>query len=413
MCSLLLAIIYLSFISLGLPDSLIGSAWPIMHVDLGVSMSSAGIITIIISVGTIIASFFSNALTNKLGTGLVTAISVTFTALGLIGFSFAKAFWMLCVFAIPYGLGAGAVDAALNNYVALNYPARHLSWLHCMWGVGASISPYIMSFALTGGLGWGSGFRIVFYIQISLSAILFFTLPVWKKCVKKSSNFENNIDRISKNGAIEQTEQKKVSTASVFGIKGIYLVFIAFFAYCAMEQTAGLWATSYLVNYKGIEATVAAKFASFFYIGITLGRGISGFFAEKLGDKRLIRFGTIIILIGILLVAIPTSASWPSLVGLIVIGLGCAPVYPAIIHSTPDNFGKENSQAVIGVQMAFAYIGITAMPPLFGLIAEKINIGLYSAYLLVFALLMLVMCEVLNAKVKRKYFIKCDAYVKE
>lgn len=413
MCSLLLAIIYLSFISLGLPDSLIGSAWPIMHIDLGVSMSSAGIITIIISVGTIIASFFSNALTNKLGTGLVTAISVTFTALGLIGFSFAKAFWMLCVFAIPYGLGAGAVDAALNNYVALNYPARHLSWLHCMWGVGASISPYIMSFALTGGLGWGSGFRIVFYIQISLSAILFFTLPVWKKCVKKSSNFENSIDRISKNGAIEQTEQKKVSTASVFGIKGIYLVFIAFFAYCAMEQTAGLWATSYLVNYKGIEATVAAKFASFFYIGITLGRGISGFFAEKLGDKRLIRFGTIIILIGILLVAIPTSASWPSLVGLIVIGLGCAPVYPAIIHSTPDNFGKENSQAVIGVQMAFAYIGITAMPPLFGLIAEKIDIGLYSAYLLVFALLMLVMCEVLNAKVKRKYFIKCDAYVKE
>lgn len=413
MCSLLLAIIYLSFISLGLPDSLIGSAWPIMHVDLGVSMSSAGIITIIISVGTIIASFFSNALTNKLGTGLVTAISVTFTALGLIGFSFAKAFWMLRVFAIPYGLGAGAVDAALNNYVALNYPARHLSWLHCMWGVGASISPYIMSFALTGGLGWGSGFRIVFYIQISLSAILFFTLPVWKKCVKKSSNFENNIDRISKNDAIEQTEQKKVSTTSVFGIKGIYLVFIAFFAYCAMEQTAGLWATSYLVNYKGIEAIVAAKFASFFYIGITLGRGISGFFAEKLGDKRLIRFGTIIILIGILLVAIPTSASWPSLVGLIVIGLGCAPVYPAIIHSTPDNFGKENSQAVIGVQMAFAYIGITAMPPLFGLIAEKINIGLYSAYLLVFALLMLVMCEVLNAKVKRKYFIKCDAYVKE
>lgn len=413
MYSLLLAIIYLSFICLGLPDSLIGSAWPIMHVDLGVSMSSAGIITIIISVGTIIASFFSNALTNKLGTGLVTAISVTFTALGLIGFSFAKAFWMLCVFAIPYGLGAGAVDAALNNYVALNYPARHLSWLHCMWGVGASISPYIMSFALTGGLGWGSGFRIVFYIQILLSAILFFTLPVWKKCAKKSSNFENNIDRISKNGAIEQTEQMKVSTASVFGIKGIYLVFIAFFAYCAMEQTAGLWATSYLVNYKGIEATVAAKFASFFYIGITLGRGISGFFAEKLGDKRLIRFGTIIILIGILLVAIPTSASWPSLVGLIVIGLGCAPVYPAIIHSTPDNFGKENSQAVIGVQMAFAYIGITAMPPLFGLIAEKINIGLYSAYLLVFALLMLVMCEVLNAKVKRKYFIKCDAYVKE
>ncbi len=187
MYSLLLAIIYLSFISLGLPDSLIGSAWPIMHVDLGVSMSSAGIITIIISVGTVISSFFSNTLTNKLGTGLVTAISVALTALGLIGFSFAKAFWMLCVFAIPYGIGAGAVDAALNNYVALNYPARHLSWLHCMWGVGASISPYIMSYALTGGLGWENGFRIVFYIQIALSAVLFFALPVWRKCGDKSA----------------------------------------------------------------------------------------------------------------------------------------------------------------------------------------------------------------------------------
>ena len=275
MYSLLLAIIYLSFISLGLPDSLIGSAWPIMHVDLGVSMSSAGIITIIISVGTVISSFFSNTLTNKLGTGLVTAISVAFTALGLIGFSFAKAFWMLCVFAIPYGIGAGAVDAALNNYVALNYPARHLSWLHCMWGVGASISPYIMSYALTGGLGWENGFRIVFYIQIALSAVLFFALPVWRKCGDKSVIFLKNSHRISENALSAQDEQKKVSTFSVFKIKGIVLVFIAFFSYCAMEQTAGLWATSYLVNYKGINPAIAAKFASFFYIGITAGRGIS------------------------------------------------------------------------------------------------------------------------------------------
>lgn len=287
MYSLLLAIIYLSFISLGLPDSLIGSAWPIMHADLSVSMSSAGIITIIISVGTIISSFFSNSLTNKLGTGLVTAISVTLTALGLLGFSFAKAFWMLCVFAIPYGLGAGAVDAALNNYVALNYPARHLSWLHCMWGVGASISPYIMSFALTGGLGWPSGFRIVFYIQIALSALLFFTLPIWKKgSGKKSSYLQKNIDRLSETQLSEQKDTSKVSTLSVFRIKGIFLVLIAFFAYCAMEQTAGLWATSYLVEYKGIDATVAAKFASFFYIGITAGRALSGFFADKAGGQN-------------------------------------------------------------------------------------------------------------------------------
>lgn len=405
MYSLLLAIIYLSFISLGLPDSLIGSAWPVMHVDLGVSVSSAGIITIIISLGTIISSFFSNALINKLGTGLLTAISVLLTAIGLIGFSFAQAFWVLIVFAVPYGLGAGAVDAALNNYVALNYPARHFNWLHCMWGVGASVSPYIMSFALTGNLGWGSGFRIVFYIQIALAVILFVTLPVWKK-VEKARLLDSPMPE-------SEAPTKKISTLSVLKIDGVILAFIAFFAYCAMEQTAGLWATTYLVQHKGIDATTAAKFASFFYIGITAGRALAGFFADKTGDKLLVRWGTVIILIGILLVALPTDDNPLALSGLVIIGLGCAPIYPAIIHSMPINFGKENSQGIIGVQMAFGYIGIVAMPPLFGLLAEKINVGIYWAYLLVFALLMLVSSEILNAKLRRKYFITCESYVRE
>lgn len=406
MYSLLLAIIYLSFISLGLPDSLIGSAWPVMHVDLGVGVSSAGIITIIISLGTIISSFFSNSLINKLGTGLLTAISVLLTAIGLIGFSFASAFWMLIVFAIPYGLGAGAVDAALNNYTAVNYPARHYNWLHCMWGVGASVSPYIMSYALTGGLGWGSGFRIVFYIQIALSALLFFTLPVWKKVEKQ---------RILKAGDVEEIAddpKKKVSTKDVIKMKGVLLAFVAFFAYCAMEQTAGLWATSYLVQHKGIDATTAAKFASFFYIGITVGRAIAGIFADKMGDKLLIRLGTGGILLGILLVAIPARNNGPALAGLVVIGFGCAPIYPAILHSMPKYFGKENSQAIMGVQMAFGYIGIVAMPPLFGLLAEYINIGIYWAYLLIFAILMLVTSEVLNYIIKRKNNVKCDEYVR-
>lgn len=406
MYSLLLAIIYLSFISLGLPDSLIGSAWPVMHVDLGVGVSSAGIITIIISLGTIISSFFSNSLINKLGTGLLTAISVLLTAIGLIGFSFASAFWMLIVFAIPYGLGAGAVDAALNNYTAVNYPARHYNWLHCMWGVGASVSPYIMSYALTGGLGWGSGFRIVFYIQIALSALLFFTLPVWKKVEKQ---------RMLKAGDVEEIAdepKKKVSTKDVIKMKGVLLAFVAFFAYCAMEQTAGLWATSYLVQHKGIDATTAAKFASFFYIGITVGRAIAGIFADKMGDKLLIRLGTGIILLGILLVAIPTRNNGPALAGLVVIGFGCAPIYPAILHSMPKYFGKENSQAIMGVQMAFGYIGIVAMPPLFGLLAEYINIGIYWAYLLIFAILMLVTSEALNCIIKRKNNIKCDEYAR-
>lgn len=410
MYSLLLVIIYFSFISLGLPDSLIGSAWPIMHLDLGVSMSSMGIVTIIISFGTIIASLCSNFLTNKLGTGLVSAISVGLTAIGLLGFSFAKTFWMLCVFAVPYGLGAGAIDAALNNFVALNYSARHFNWLHCMWGVGASVSPYIMSLALTTGLGWGSGFRIVFYIQIALTILLFFTLPIWKKGLKPSVPSVQTGDSPQRNTDFDTPPQNKVTTLSVFKIKGIFLVFIAFLAYCAMEQTAGIWATSFLVNYKGIDAVVASKFASFFYIGITIGRAITGFFADKVGDKRLIRYGTLIILSGILLVALPVSVPGCALAGLIVIGLGCAPIYPAIVHSTPSNFGKENSQAIIGLQMAFAYVGSTFMPPLFGVLAQKISVGIYWIYLLVFALLMLVTCEILNAQIKRKRFVKCDEY---
>ena len=426
MYGLLLAIIYLSFISLGLPDSLIGSAWPVMHVDLSVSVASAGVITIIISAGTVVSSLFSDTLIRKLGTGLVTAISVGMTALALLGFSFATAYWQLCVLAIPYGLGAGAVDAALNNYVALNYNAKHLNWLHCFWGVGAAISPYIMSFALTKGLGWNNGFRIVFYIQIALTAILLFALPLWKKA-KKGSGFQpiSQFDDIEykkvsntlpqnadmqnqtqfedlqpQNAQIEP--QKKKNFFSVFKIKGVWLVLVAFFAYCALEQTTGLWATSYLVQYRGVEPTVAAKFASFFYIGITVGRGLAGIFADKIGDRTLIRVGSGIIIVGVLLVALPLSSTIPSLVGLIVIGLGCAPIYPAIIHSTPTNFGKDKSQSVIGLQMAFAYIGITAMPPLFGVIAQYINIGLYSLYIFVLTAVMITMLEILNAQVKKK-----------
>ena len=426
MYGLLLAIIYLSFISLGLPDSLIGSAWPVMHVDLSVSVASAGVITIIISAGTVVSSLFSDVLIRKLGTGLVTAISVGMTAFALLGFSFATAYWQLCVLAIPYGLGAGAVDAALNNYVALNYNAKHLNWLHCFWGVGAAISPYIMSFALTKGLGWNNGFRIVFYIQIALTAILLFALPLWKKA-KKGSGFQpisqfddleykkvsNTLpqnadmqnqaqfeDFQSQNAQIEP--QKKKNYFSVFKIKGVWFVLIAFFAYSALEQTTGLWATSYLVQFRGIEPTVAAKFASFFYIGITAGRAFAGIFADKIGDRTLIRVGSGIILCGILLVALPFKSTVPSLVGLIVIGLGCAPIYPAIIHSTPTNFGKDKSQSVIGLQMAFAYIGTTAMPPLFGVIAQYINIGLYSLYIFVLTAVMITMLEILNAQVKKK-----------
>lgn len=388
MYSLLLVIIYIAFISLGLPDSLLGSAWPVMYKELNVPVSYAGIISMIIAGCTIISSLLSDKMTKKLGTGLVTGLSVLTTAIALFGFSISGKFYLLCLFAIPYGLGAGGVDAALNNYVALNYASRHMSWLHCFWGVGTAISPYIMSYCLTGSGSWNSGYKYVGILQIVLTIILFASLPLWKK----------HSDDIS--DSAEGSEKRKFS--DIFHIKGVKFVLVTFFGYCALESTAGLWASSYLAEYKGIDAETAAKFASLFYLGITAGRFICGFIADRLGDKKLIRIGICIIIIGVILTGLPISYSTLSLIGLVIIGFGCAPIYPSIIHATPFNFGKENSQAVIGIQMASAYVGSTFMPPLFGILSEKISISLYPIYLLIFAFLMLISSEKLNSVVNSK-----------
>lgn len=382
MYAALLTIIYVAFISLGLPDSLIGSAWPVMHGELGVPISYAGIITMIISGGTIVSSLLSDRLTRRLGTGLVTAASVLLTAAALFGFSVSHSFFLLCLWAIPYGLGAGAVDAALNNYVALHYASRHMSWLHCFWGVGAAASPYIMSYCLTGGLGWNNGYRAVAIVQAVLTAALFLSLPLWKR-----------------NPAVKTqaaAAPKALSLPQALRIRGVPLVLVTFFAYCALEQTAGLWASSYLVQFRGINVETAARFASLFYLGITFGRFLCGFVADRIGDKRLIRVGIITMIAGVLLIALPVSQNAFALAGLLIVGLGCAPVYPCVIHSTPSNFGKDHSQAIIGIQMASAYVGTTLMPPLFGWAAEQLHIGLYPAFLLLFALLMLWMSERLN-----------------
>lgn len=384
MYSLLLAVIYLAFISLGLPDSLLGSAWPIIHKEFTVPISYAGIVTMIIASGTIISSLMSARLTKKIGTGAVTAISVMMTAAALFGFSLSKSFFVVCLWAIPYGLGAGAVDAALNNYVALHYSSKHMSWLHCFWGVGASVSPYIMGFCLTKGWGWAAGYRYVGIIQIALTVILLASLPIWKR---KQSDADAKAVNISIGRAVR--------------IKGVKYMLAAFFAYCALETTAGLWASSYLVEHCGISPSVAANYASLFYLGITAGRFVNGFLAAKIKDKHLIRFGIVIIIAGIALLLIPLAGSLGVLAGLIVIGLGCAPIYPSIIHSTPYNFGESYSHAIIGVQMASAYLGSTLMPPLFGIVAQNINIGLYPAYLLVFAAVMLGMTEILNKLVQK------------
>lgn len=384
----LLAIIYLAFISLGLPDSLLGSAWPVMHVELGVATSYAGIITMIISFGTILSSLMSDRLNKKFGTGLVTTCSVFLTAAALFGFSCSNSMFVLCLWAIPYGLGAGAVDAALNNYVALHYSSRQMSWLHCMWGVGAAISPYIMSFCLTRQLGWQQGYRTVGILQIILTAVLLCSLPLWKRVAVRKPE-----------ATAETPSAKSIGVLQAVRIKGVPMVLLAFFAYCALEQTAMLWASSYLVQNRGLEAETAARFAAMFLIGITVGRFLSGFLADRWGDRNMIRCGAAIAIAGILLVLIPVSSPLPAQIGLMITGLGCAPIYPAIIHATPAHFGAEYSQAIIGIQMACAYVGTTFMPPLFGVLAGKIGIGCYPVYLLLFAVLMVGMTEWLNRTV--------------
>ena len=387
MFQLLLLIIYLSFISLGLPDALLGAAWPSMYRELHVSISYAGAISMIIAFGTIISSLQSDRLTRKLGTGKVTAISVAMTAVALFGFSTSHSFVALCLWAIPYGLGAGSVDASLNNYVALHYESKHMSWLHCMWGIGAAAGPYIMGYVLTNGRSWNSGYRVISVLQIILTMILIFSLPLWK----------NRPEIIDDNG--QEVSAKALSLREVIRIPGAKEIMVCFFCYCALEQTAGLWASSYLSLYKGVSAETAATFASMFYIGITVGRAPSGFVTMKLNDVQMIRLGQVLIAVGILIMFLPFGQTL-SLVGLIVIGLGCAPIYPCIIHSTPTHFGADKSQAIIGIQMASAYVGTLLMPPVFGLIANHITVALLPVYLFIILILMFVMHEALTKKTK-------------
>lgn len=375
MYSLLLALIYIAFISLGLPDSLLGSGWPVMHRELGVPVSFMGIISMVISGGTIVSSLLSDRLTKKFKTRWVTVASVFLTVIALFGFSFSKSFWHLIVFSLPYGLGAGAIDAALNNYVALYYKAKHMSWLHCFWGVGTIVSPFIMSSAITLSV-WNSGYRAVGFIQLCIGIILLLTLPVW------------NVNKQS-----ETQYQKSVSLTDALKIKGVPYLLTGFFAYCAAEATTMQWASTYFAEVKNIPAEKSAAFAALFYIGITAGRFISGFITDKFGDRMMIRGGACIVICGIVLLTIPVSSYAFSVAAFIVIGLGCAPIYPCIIHSTPYNFGAENSGAIIGIQMASAYVGSTFVPPLFGFIGNLSGFFIMPVYLLAFIILMVFMVE--------------------
>lgn len=394
MYSLLLAIIYVAFVSLGLPDSLVGAGWPVMHADLGVPVSFAGIITMIIAGGTILSSLASERVTKRFGAGVVTAVSVGLTAAALVGFSVSGSFWLLCLWAIPYGLGAGAVDAALNNYVALHFAARHMNWLHSFWGLGASISPFIMSYALTSGLGWSSAYRIVGVAQAVLTVVLIVSIPLWGK-VRPAPEAEHPAEHAD---AAEPPGggRSHVPLATALRIPGVLLILAAFFAYCALESTAILWASTYLVADRGVDSATAAAFASLFLLGITAGRFLAGFFADRIGDKRLIRGGFAVVGLAVVLIALPVGTPVPALVGLVIAGLGCAPIYPAIIHSTPANFGAKNSQAVIGIQMAAAYTGSTIAPPAFGVLSAWVGAWVFPLFLAVLVALGLFMSERLN-----------------
>ncbi len=391
MLSLLLPVIYLAFISLGLPDGLLGAAWPTVYKDFDVSVSYAGIITFIICLGTITSSLLSDRLTHRFGTGKVTFFSVLLTAVAIFGFSFADSFVFLCLWSIPYGIGAGGVDASLNNYVAVNYKSHHMSWLHCMWGIGATVGPYIMGFALSRN-SWPLGYRIVGVIQAVLTVILLFTLPLWDKNQKED-----------KDKADVSINEKKnpMKIHEIYAIPGAKEIFIMFFCYCAVEQTTGLWASSYLHMFLGVDTKTAAYFASFFFLGITVGRAVNGFLTFKFNDKQLIRFGEMLIFLGGLLILFKINLPCV-FAGIIIVGLGCAPIYPSVIHSTPEHFGAENSQAIIGVQMASAYVGSLLMPPLFGLLGKNISMGLLPEYILIILFLMISMHEILCKKTENK-----------
>ena len=387
MVSLLLPVIYLAFISLGLPDALLGAAWPTMYPQLGAGVSWAGGVSMIISAGTIVSSLASERLNTRLGTGRVTALSVATTAVALLGFSTCTEFWQLCLWGIPYGLGAGSVDAALNNYVALHYESRHMSWLHCMWGIGASVGPYIMGAALTRGAGWQMGYRIISGMQVVLTSMIVLSLPLWKAKTTADA------------GEQEAAPAKALTLKQIFRIPGVKEVLVTFFCYCSLEQTTSLWASSYLVLNRGISPETAASFASLFFLGITAGRALCGFLTLKLNDAQMVRMGLGLIAMGVVLLLLPLGET-AALAGLLLVGFGCAPIYPSLIHGTPGRFGAENSQAIIGVQMASAYIGNCLMPPLFGAAANHTTIAIFPYYLLVILILMGAMHETLQKGTK-------------
>ncbi|MGF9696301.1 MFS transporter [Paenibacillus sp. MABNR03] len=388
MATWFLIVIYLTFISLGLPDSLLGSAWPVIWPEIGSSVGSAGIISMIIAGGTIVSSLASGRMIQKIGTGKITLFSCLLTAVSLIGFSFAPSMLCFMFLAIPLGLGAGAVDAALNHYVAENYKVHHMNWLHCFWGVGATMGPIIMAGYIAGQNSWRSGYTAVAVIQLILVIVLFITLPLWKRVAARRETAQPVKKDI-------KTQQEMVIPVNVLKIRGVTPSLIAFLLYCGVETTVGLWGASYLVGTKEFSADMAAGWISLYYGGITFGRFITGFITLKVHNRLLIRYGQWVTIGGGFLLLLPLPSSF-SVAGFILIGLGLAPIYPGLLHETPTRFGKENSAKLMGYQMAVAYSGTTLIPPLFGLLATKTSTDSFPIIVIILLVLLLLSAEVVN-----------------
>lgn len=372
MTTLLLIIIYITFISLGLPDSMTGAAWPAIMAELNVPLSLESVLGMVTTCGTVISSLFSAKLLNKFGTGVVTAFSVMLTAVAIVGISLSPSFWWMMAMCIPLGMGAGAVDSGLNNYVALHFKASHMNFLHCFWGIGVTVSPLILSYALETFGEWRYGYKIVAVLQGILVLLLFLSLPLWKKKEEE-----------------DKTEEKKTLTLKqTFGIKGVFLACVAFACYCGVEYTCGQWGASYFVGVLGLDKVTAARWCSMFYLGVTIGRGICGFIAMKVKSRTMVFIGEVVMVLGCVVTMLPFP--YVKLAGVLLIGLGCAPVFPGMLQMTPDRFGKEYSQNAMGVQMACAYVGSCCIYPVFGLLAEHITIKLYPYYMVIFAVLLLV-----------------------
>lgn len=390
----LLPVIYLTFVSLGLPDSALGAAWPSMYGGLGAGVSWVGLVSAIICLGTIVSSVTSVSVVRRLGTGKTSAVSVVMTAAGLMGFSLCTEFWQLCLWAVPYGLGAGAIDAALNSYVAIHYASRHMNWLHCMWGVGASAGPMIVARCLVGST-WNVGFMVLGVIQLVIAAVVTASLPFWNRVGEKVG--EKSAGRAASD---EDVRPSDASRRELLRVPGVSECLICFFCYCAFESTCGAWAASYCTLARGVSAGDAATWASLFYVGITAGRAVSGFLTMRLNDSQLIRLGQALIAVGLVLLLAPLPNA-AAMMGLMVCGLGCGPIYPSIIHSTPENFGASNALALTGLQMAFAYVGSLVMSPLFGVLAEGVSLAIYPFYLAALLAVMALMAKAVNRVCRR------------